>query len=268
MLAVLGPEGSFCDIAAKKNFPDKRNYYSTISYALDSVRKNENNHALVPLENSFQGTVVETLDYLTFNNQLKIHSEIVTPIKHCLIGYSLDKIDTILSHPQALAQCRGWITKNLPDARLEKTLSTSEAVKKVSEMKKPNLAAIASEEASRVYGLKILVSGIQDAEDNITRFVEIGRKVHEPTGYDKTSIVFYSYENRPGLLWEILGEFAKRNINLTKIESRPSKKVLGDYLFYLDFEGHQEDEKTKDCLGMIKKKVAFLKILGSYPKKY
>ncbi|NOZ82085.1 MAG: prephenate dehydratase [Candidatus Micrarchaeota archaeon] len=267
-VGVLGPEASFSEIAARKLFPRAEMiYFETISECIEAVPERVE-YAVVPIENSLHGTVFETLDAIT-ESGLKICAEKVIPVIHCLVGFGkLEGIEKIISHPQALAQCRKWIRKNLPGAKLEKVSSTSLAAKLVAELSSPSVAAISSREAARVFGLKVIVENIQDSENNATRFVCVSTKDSPRTGRDKTSIVFACRENRPGVLWEALGEFAKRGVNLTKIESRPSKKMLGEYIFYLDFEGHREDEKIKECISSLEKITAFLRILGSYPRDF
>jgi prephenate dehydratase len=264
-VSVFGARGSFSEEAALKEFKKvKLIHCATISQALKNVKKEKSNYAVVPIENSLEGIVGETLDWLTFNDGVKIFKEIVLPIRHCLLGFSRSKIRTIVSHPQALAQCREWMRKNLKNAKLVAASSTSEAAKQLAKTKDETVAVIASERAAKLYKLKILEEIPTD--NNFTRFLVVAKKDHRATGYDKTSIVFYSCEDRPGILWETLGEFAKRKINLTKIESRPSKKALGDYLFYIDFEGHRSEKRVIECLEAVRKKVAFLKVLGSYPR--
>ncbi len=267
MTAVLGPRGSFSEQAAKKLAMKNLKYCQTITDALEAVKLGKEPYAVVPIENSLEGTVNETLDYLTFNKGMSIYAETVLPINHFLLGLNKSKIKKVISHPQALAQCRNWIRKNLR-ASLENRASTADAAREVSEKKDPSIAAIASKQAAEIYGLKVLAKNIQDNSANATRFIVISKKQHSKAKRDKTSIVFYYRENRPGILWEVLGEFAKRKINLTKIESRPSKKVLGDYLFYIDFDGHGSEKTVKEALSAVRKRVASLKILGSYPKSF
>lgn len=267
MTAVLGPRGSFSEQAAKELAMKNIRHCQTITDALEAVKLGKEPCAVVPIENSLEGTVNETLDYLTFNKGLNIYAETVLPIKHFLLGLNKSKIKKVISHPQALAQCRNWIRKNLK-VSVESRSSTAEAAREVSEKKDVSLAAIASKQAAEIYSLKVLAKNIQDNNANATRFIVVSKKQHAKAKRDKTSIVFYYRENRPGILLEVLGEFAKRKINLTKIESRPSKKVLGDYLFYIDFEGHAAEKSVKEALSSIRKKVASLKILGSYPKSF
>ncbi len=167
-----------------------------------------------------------------------------------------------MSKPQALSQCRKYIKKNFRDIEIRSTLSTSQAAKLASGSK--NIAAIASIESAQRYGLDILAENIQDMNENYTRFIVVGKNTPPATGNDKTSIIIYLEKNRPGALYEILGEFASKGIDLTRIESRPTKKILGDYLFHIDLKGHIKDEVVRDVLDRVKHKVGMLKILGSY----
>jgi len=168
-----------------------------------------------------------------------------------------------MSHPQALSQCRKFIKSNFRNIEVRPALSTSQAARLATESRE--IAAIASHNSANIYGLNILKKNIQDVKENFTRFIVIGKKMAAPTGNDKTSIIVYLEKNRPGALYEILGEFAKKAIDLTKIESRPTRKVLGDYLFHIDLKGHIEDEVVKETLIRIKDLAGMLKILGSYP---
>ncbi len=264
IIGILGPEGSFSEKAAKQ-WNDKADlrYYEDILDTVDALLRNEVDYCIVPIENSLEGSVAVTLDLL-MEHQLKIGGEVIVQIKHFLLSKGrLQDIRIVLSHPQALSQCRKYIKRNFKNVEVRSALSTSLAAKQASESK--HIAAIASTEASQLYGLDILAENIQDVNENFTRFVVIGKNTPSATGNDKTSIIVYLEKNRPGALYEILGEFANRGIDLTKIESRPSKKALGDYLFYIDLKGHIEDKIIKDALEKVKSKAGMLKILGSYP---
>lgn len=263
IIGILGPEGSFSEKAAKQwNNKAELRYYDDILDTVDALR-NEVDYAIVPIENSLEGSVALTLDLL-MEQQLKIAGEVIVQIEHCLLSKGrLEDIKTLMSIPQALSQCKKYIKKNFKNIEVRSTLSTSQAAKLASESK--DIAAIASRESAEIYGLEILDENIQDVNENFTRFIVIGKATPSPTGRDKTSIIVYLEKNRPGALYEILGEFANKGIDLTKIESRPTKKVLGDYLFYIDMKGHIEDRIIKDTLDRVKGKVGMLKILGSYP---
>ena len=195
-----------------------------------------------------------------------ITGEIIVPISHCLISKSksIEGIDKIISMPQALAQCRNFLERNFPEAERLTSKSTSEAVKLLNDLPE-NYAAIGSTKAAGNYGLNILYSGINDEKDNLTRFVSLGSSIPPVTGNDKTSIAI-STNNRPGTLVDILLIFKENNINLCYIESRPSKKVFGDYTFFIDFDGHIEDENIRQAIGKITPFANFYRFLGSYPK--
>ncbi len=205
-----------------------------------------------------------TLDLMVHDYDLKIRNEITLPISHKLLvnlDVKLEDIDIIYSHIQALSQCRKFLNKLRVVTHA--TPSTSAAAELV--FGKKNAAAIGTERAAQIYGLKIEAHDIQDYKNNVTRFVVLNHADHPMTGRDKTSIVFALMEDKPGGLYEILGEFAKMDINLTKVESRPSKEKLGRYIFFIDFEGHRTDPEIRNILNIIKSKVEYIKILGSYP---
>jgi prephenate dehydratase len=264
IIGTLGPRGSYSEKAALQwdDNADLR-YYDDIFDTVDALLRHEVDCSIVPIENSLEGSITLTLDLL-MEHQLKIIGEEIVKIKHCLLSKGKpEEIKIIMSHPQGLSQCRKYIKNHFKDIEIRSAPSTSLAAKLASESKE--IAAIASKESADVYGLKILDENIQDVNENFTRFVVIGKATQASTGNDKTSIIVYLEKNRPGALYEILGEFANKGIDLTKIESRPTKKVLGDYLFYIDMKGHIEEKLIKDTLDRIRSKVGMLKILGSYP---
>ncbi len=262
-IGTLGPQGSYAEKAAKQwDGTAKLQYYNDIIDTVDALVRNEVDCSIVPIENSLDGSITITLDLL-MEQQLKITGEVVVQIKHCLLSKSkLEDIKIIMSHPSALAQCRRFIKKNFKNVEVRSTLSTSLASKQASESK--DIAAVASRESAQRYSLKILAEDIQDMNENFTRFIVIGKNTPPATGNDKTSIIIYLEKNKPGALYGILGEFANKGIDLTKVESRPTKRTLGDYLFYIDMKGHLEDGIVKDALENVKSKVRMLKILGSY----
>jgi prephenate dehydratase len=180
------------------------------------------------------------------------------------VGRGEETVKVILSHPQALAQCRQYLREHYPEAEIRTTGSTSHAAHLAQEF--PEMAAIAGADTAEKYGLHILAREIQDASDNVTRFIAVARKMAVATGRDKTSLVIYLDRDRPGALFSILEEFAKHNINLTRIESRPSRKGLGDYYFYIDLEGHVDDSVVEQAISAIKEKAAMVRVLGSYPR--
>lgn len=271
-VGILGPRGTFAELAARVHFGDKAEMvaYPSITDVAEAVERGEAEVGVVPVESLREGSVGETLDVLAWKD-VKIKAEIVLPISQSLLVVphtKLEQITQVLSHPQALAQCREFIKKNLNRAELIEMPSTAKAAEQVSKLRQPHMAAIGPKSLAEIYGLEVLCENIQTGDINITRFLCLAKEDGMRTGYDKTSIVFYTAEDRPGILYEILGEFAIRNINLTKIESRPSKKALGDYLFFIDFQGHREDREIGEALKALQSKVAMLKLLGSYPKRF
>ena len=232
---------------------------------MESVKNGETRYGVVPIENSIEGPVGITLDSLAHKFDLNIFGEIIIPINQNLIvnpGTSMEDIEDVYSHAQAIAQCQEFISKS--NIQPHYAVSTANAAKSIIGDK--SKAAIGNAKTVELYGLEILKSNIQDTDNNETRFVVLSKDSHEITGDDKTSIIFSIYEDHPGGLYNILGIFQKNNINLTKIESRPSKKGLGKYLFFVDFEGHKDDEIIQNIISEISQNTYFLKVLGSYPK--
>ncbi|MDO8886823.1 prephenate dehydratase [Candidatus Oleimmundimicrobium sp.] len=270
-IAFLGPRGTFTEEALLSAVAVKEENlvpYATVYDVIKAIDKSEVKNGIVPIENSIEGSVNATLDVLTFEaNNLLIEREIIVPIRHRLIvkpGVGLKDITTVVSHPQAVAQCRKYLAKNLPGIEILAANSTADAVRKVAEANHQS-AAIGTELAAKLYGLKVLKEDIEDFKDNKTRFVLLGKEPAKRTGKDKTSIVVFIYEDRPGSLLQILQEFAYRYINLTKIQSRPTKKGLGNYCFWIDMEGHVEDEVVSSAIKCLKCKFRVVKVLGSYP---
>ena len=223
---------------------------------------------LVPLENSIEGTVTVTLDTLAFDTDLLIQREVDLPVSLHLCakpGTALGDVQTVCSHPNPLGQSRRWLASHLPDAELVVTNSTAAAAETVAESSDAGMASIGTRLGAELNGLAILASEIEDHEGSETRFVLVGRGLPAPTGHDKTSIVCFQREDRPGSLLAILQEFAARAINLAKLESRPTKRALGQYCFFIDFEGHISDEVVADCLKNLAANQADVKVLGSYP---
>jgi prephenate dehydratase len=219
---------------------------------------------IVPIENSIEGPVSLTLDSLIHNFDLKIKNEIVIPINHNLLAakeMTVDDVENVYSHSQALGQCQPYLERHGITAHY--TLSTAAAAKRVAETGED--AAIGTLKAAELYGLKVIDTNIQENFNNETRFVVLDNEDSPKTGNDKTSISFSLFEDKPGGLYELLGLFAENNINLTKIESRPSKEGLGHYIFFIDMEGHRLDEDIKEILNVLKVNASFFKVLGSYP---
>ncbi len=223
----------------------------------------------VAIENAIEGTVNVTQDTLAFEADLLIQREVVIPVELCLLGVagaSVDGIARVISFPHATAQCRGFLARALPGAATDATNSTADAARLVADTGDPTCAAIAPARAAEVYGLDVLAASIADHPENATRFVVVApHGIPAPTGHDKTSIVVYQRADAPGSLLGILQEFAARNINLSKLESRPTKTGLGDYCFLIDLDGHVDDEVVADVLRTLKSKQGDVKFLGSYP---
>ena len=231
----------------------------------ESVTKQESEFGVVPIENSLEGSVNQTYD-LFLTHDLKVKGEIIIRISHCLIanpGTPIESVKTVYSHPQALAQSRKFLEKR--KFNLIPTYDTAGSVKMLKEKAIKNSAAIASEKAAEIYHMSILAREIEDNQTNHTRFFVISKEDSPKTREDKTSIIF-SASHTPGALYSTLEEFAKRSINLTKIESRPTKQKPWEYNFYLDFEGHRVEQRCEEVLKILEKKMTFLKILGSYPR--
>ena len=260
----MGPKGTFSHEAANL-IGDDLVPYCTIPAVFESVANDEAELGIVPIENSIEGPVGITLDSLAHKFDLNIFKEIIIPINQNLIvnkGTKMEDIEDVYSHAQAISQCREFIEEN--NLQPHYAVSTANAAKSIKG--DTSKAAIGNVKSAELYDLEILKSNIQDTDNNETRFVVVSKKEHEPTGKDKTSIIFSIYEDKPGELYNILGIFQKNNINLTKIESRPSKKGLGKYLFFVDFYGHKNDELIQDIINEIDKNTYFLKVLGSYPE--
>ncbi|MBS7636891.1 prephenate dehydratase [Candidatus Bathyarchaeota archaeon] len=266
-VAFQGENGAYSEVAVYKYFgvEVKPIPCETFQEVFRKVESRLVDYGVLPIENSIEGSVNQVYDLLLAHD-LMICGEVIVKIKHCLIGNpnsNLARIKRVYSHPQALAQCSRFLE------RLKcETIPTYDTAGSVRIVKKRGLmeeAAIASEKAAEFYGMEILARDISDCQDNYTRFVVISETDAPPSDNDKTSIIF-SVKHAPGALYEALGIFAKRRINLTKIESRPTKKKPWEYTFYLDFEGHRTETKSADALRELKDKALFMKVLGSFPK--
>ncbi len=264
-IAYLGPEASFSHLAARLHFGVSSRFFpqSGIGRVFDEVEKGAIDWGVVPVENSLEGSVNVTLDRLILTG-LKIQAEMYLRVSQCLLssGRTIKAVKQIYSHPQARAQCQAWIRTNLPNAVIAEAESTAAAAQMVKGKK--NAAAIGSSLAASAYGLNLLAEGIEDNPNNTTRFVVIGRGEGEQTGNDNTSLIFAT-PDLPGALHRALSAFARRRINLAKIESHPVKGRMWEYLFFVDLIGHQRDASVKSCLAELKEKTSLLKILGSYP---
>ncbi|MEI8003096.1 MAG: prephenate dehydratase [Methanothrix sp.] len=266
-IGALGPEGSYSEKAAllwSKGRPEATLvYFNDFEEVLKAAAAGQIEAGIVPVENSLEGAVTTVMDLLLCLDVV-IVGEVNVPIRHCLVGRGEGAVKVILSHPQALAQCRQYLREHYPQAEIRTTGSTSHAAHLVQEF--PETAAIAGADTAEKYGLQILAREIQDASDNVTRFIVAAKKMANATGRDKTSLIIYLDRDRPGALFSILEEFAMRSINLTRIESRPSRKGLGDYYFYIDLEGHVHDSAVGEAIAAIKEKAAMVRVLGSYPR--
>lgn len=270
-IAYLGPPGTFTEEAALLYDSSAQlipfSSVSAVSAAVDTGMAEE---GVIAIENSLEGSVNETLDLLIHESRLAIRWEMVLPIEHYLLvkpGTAAHEVKAIYSHPQALAQCRRFVERCFPKAQVVAALSTAAAVAEMIASEMP-AAAIGTRRAAEIYGAQILARGIQDQAANVTRFVVLAPTDHPPTGWDKTSLCFYIAEDRPGALREVLDGFARRGINLAKIESRPSKETLGRYFFLVDLEGHREDPPVAEALAEVKARTERFKVFGSYPRYY
>ncbi len=268
-VAYLGPAGTFTEAAALRYAPHSKLLpCATVVAVAAAVSSGQAQEGVVAIENSLEGSVTDTLDLLIHESSLFIREELILPIEHCLLacpGTREEDIRVIYSHPQALAQCRDYLESRFPQASAVAAMSTSAAAEQA-QRSKEGAAAIGTLRAAELYGLSVLARGIQDNLANVTRFVVLGHSDHQPTGDDKTSLCFSFSQDRPGQLYIALGEFAKRNINLVKVESRPTKQSLGRYIFLIDLDGHREDPLVKDALDGLRAYASMLKIFGSYPR--
>ena len=266
-ISYLGPEGTFTQLAAIKIFGNRNIYIpkETIGDVFYSVEKNETEFGVVPVENTTEGIVSYTLD-MFLECDLYICGELDMKISHCLLSKenSIKKIKYVYSNPQAFAQCKNFVSTKLHNVKLYEVSSTAEAAKIV--VKKRYSAAISSEVSAKIYKLNILVKNIQDLEDNFTKFIVIGKhSIAKPSGKDKTSILF-SLKDRVGILHDALSSFKKYGINLTKIESRPSKQRPWEYVFFVDFVGHINNKNVKKAIEELEQLCTNYKFLGSYPQ--
>jgi chorismate mutase/prephenate dehydratase len=268
VIAYLGPPATFTHQAALKSFGGSLNYLPmrTIADVFIEVERGRADYGVIPIENSTEGAVFHSLDRLV-ESDLKIVAQEYLPIEHCLIAScSMDAIREVHSKDQALGQCRNWLRTHLPHAVLVDNHSTSGAVEKARDNAAEGVAAVASSLAAELYDLPILARGIQDANDNVTRFLTIGKTVSRPrgSGRDKTSLVI-SINDRPGALLDALRPFSELGLNLTKIESRPSRRKAWDYIFFIDVIGHYEDPVVRQAIDRLRDTCPMVKWLGSYP---
>jgi chorismate mutase / prephenate dehydratase len=264
-VAYLGPEATFTHTAAKSRFGASAMFVPVTSIAevFQEVNQERVNFGVVPIENSTEGVVAHTLDLLV-DSDANICAEVFLEIHHSLLSRSgrADEVQKIVSHPQALAQCRRWLASNFPSAKVEEVASTAQAAMMAAV--EPSLGAVSSGLAQEVYDLQVVAANIEDHSNNFTRFLVIGNTEPRPSKNDKTSLVF-SVKDRPGILHRTLEPLAKSRINLTKIESRPLKNKPWEYMFFIDFKGHKEEARVKRAIANLEQYCVFLKILGSYP---
>lgn len=270
-IAYLGPEWTYSHIAALRYLQNTSSSsyrlvpMSTIAHALYAVDQGDALLAIVPAENSIEGTVNVTMDVLTRDLTLNILGEVILEITHHLMTFasSLDKIKTVTTHPQAMAQCRGFLTEKLSHAEMREAKSTSEAISTLCPQN-PEAAAIGSWDSHINYQVPILTANIGDYSNNKTRFLLVGKEALSCAHTSKTSLALALDRDRPGGLYEVLGEFASRSINLSRIESRPAKKELGNYIFLIDCEAGHDNPLLQDALQQLEAKTVWLKNLGSY----
>lgn len=270
-IAYLGPPGTFSEEAALVfdkaarlvPFPSIRAVANAVALSVAGV-----DEGIVPIENSIEGAVPDTLDLLIHESGVMIRHELVLPIRQNLVtkpGVNMNEIKVLYSIPQALGQCRDFITLHFPKVQAVAALSTTAAVEEMMASPQP-AAAIGTTRAAEIYGAVVLARGIQDVASNETRFVVLAKEDHSPTGHDKTSLCFAFSGDHPGVLVETMLVFSQKGINLSKVESRPSKELLGRYIFLIDFEGHREDAVVKETLEQVRTKTSMLKVFGSYPR--
>lgn len=263
-VSFQGERGAYSEAAAISFFKEDIETVPLPTFAevLLSTENNATQFSVLPVENSIEGSVGEAYDLL-YNTPLYAIGEIYHKIEHCLIGSgSLKEIDTVYSHPQALGQCRGFIQNH--KFKTVPTYDTAGSVKIIKEMDKKNVSCIASKRASEIYQLPVIMEGIADNQNNYTRFLVLSKNRTKKTKKDKTSIIF-SVEHKQGALYRVMENFQKFGVNLTKIESRPTKTTAWEYNFYVDFEGHESTETVSSMLDLIKKECMFFKVIGSYP---
>jgi len=265
-IGFLGPEGTYSQAAALKHFGKSVENVTlmTLDDVFRAVEKGEANYGVVPVENSIEGVVTHTLDKF-LDSPLQISGEVHLRIRHQLLSNvsELEEVQTVYAHNQSLAQCRGWLGTRLPGAKPEAVSSNAEAARLAAQT--PKSAAIASLYAGELYALNVLAADIEDNPRNTTRFLIIGKYSTPASGLDKTSLIVAS-KNKPGALYRLLAPFAEHSISMTRIESRPSRQALWEYVFFIDIEGHRSDSKIASALAQLDGEAAFLKILGAYPK--
>lgn len=268
-LAVLGPAGTFSHEAALKFDKDAEMIFvNSIWDVFELVEQKKTDSGIVPVENSLEGGVGITMDALIETDE-KIKQEIIIPISHCLCGFGkMEDVKEVYSHTQALGQCRNFLHSLNKEAPVKtfQTSSTAAAAEEVARLKDGKKACLCSRLAAEMYGLQIIKEDVHDEKNNMTRFLVINHVDAEPSGSDKTSMVIFPQEDRPGLLYGILEIFSKNKINMTRLESRPSRNKLGEYIFFIDIEGHRKEKLISAALQELEKDIRKIKVFGSYPK--
>ncbi len=266
-LGYLGPEGSYSYIIGQYYAPDGQMLaYKSFRQIIRAVEEGHISRGVLPIENSTEGAVTQGMDALMATVDSKIRDELILRVRHNFLANNqeTEKIRYVLSHPQAIEQCREFFAQNYPEIALIPCESTSDACR-ITREKGKEYGAIANSWAAKNNGLQVIHNDIQDNQNNQTRFLIIGKGESHKTGRDKTSIAFSFHDDFPGSLYNILKIFADKGVNLTRIESRPTKTELGRYIFYIDFIGHKKEENISEMLKLIEKKTNKLKIFGSYP---
>lgn len=273
-IAFLGPRGTFAE-AALRTLPRYADVdqvpAASVQAAIDAVRDGSVASALIPIENSIEGSVSVTLDELTNGKRLVIVDEVAIPVRFALMarpGSALGDVKRVATHPHAQAQVRGWLAANLPGVPVLPAMSTAGAAAALTDEPAPFDAAVAPRIAAEIYGLDVLADDIGDTAEATTRFivVELPGSIPEPTGADKTTLSLFMHLDQPGALMAILNEFAVRGVNLTRIESRPTRKALGDYYFSVDLEGHVADARVAEAIMGLHRVCKDVRFLGSYPR--
>ena len=269
-VAFLGPEGTYTDEACFLYAPNEtRIPFASLGLVTDALENDEVDEAVVPIENSLGGTVIEVVDYLINSDKAHIIAELLLPIDHCLItrpGVHISDIRVVMSKQEALTQCREFLATELRFAEQVPTASTALAVTDLKESD-DRTAAIGPRRSAELAGLPVSAQGIQDRQNNVTRFAVLSSNGNLIDGANKTSIAFdFDRPDAPGSLFDALSAFASRNINLVKIESRPTGKGMGNYIFLIDFEGSVEDENAQEAINQLRKHTSTFKVFGSYPR--
>jgi chorismate mutase / prephenate dehydratase len=267
-VAFLGPEGTFTQAAVLKHFGHsvRALALSTVDEVFQELEAGSADFGVVAIENSSEGTITNTLDRF-LASALHICGEVELRIHHCLMGRmdSFAQVQRVCAHSQALAQCRGWLNEHLPQCERVPVASNAEGARRARD--EQGSAAIAGETAAQVYGLNVLAQQIEDRSDNATRFLVLGRKLLRPSGADRTTLLLSARDTQsPGALQQLLEPLARHGISMTRIESRPSRRRNWDYVFFIDIEGHAEDEPVRKALAVLKRRASLFRVLGSYPR--